>query len=90
LSKLIMDTATKLRLGYAFGFSELRTDASQQTGFRVGQIIGWRFAEDDQGVINDVKMSIGTNSGKLRRPVPSRINPKGFVIVPKKARFCHK
>ena len=79
--ELLVDLANEIRLAQPILHRLLRRDTGNQARLRIRQIVRRWLAVDDQRLANEVEIRIGTNTGKLRRPVLGGADAEGFVVV---------
>lgn len=70
-------------------FGQLWSDAGDQAGIGMGQTIRLWFKINNQGFIDRLEIIIGTDAGKLNRPVAPGIRTGGFVVMPIKTLISH-
>ena len=63
-------------------FGELRRDSGHQACRGLRQIVLRKFAVPDVGLSQTVKVHVGTDTGKLCRPVEFSVQAEGFIVMP--------
>lgn len=88
----IVNAAGKRGFVVAFGIGLLRRYPGDHYRLRLRQIVVGEPAVEHFRFADDIQVFIGTDGGKLRRPVERRAGAEGFVIVKKEEMFftiCH-
>ena len=86
--ELLVDLANEIRLAQPILHCLLWRDTGNEARLWVRQVVRRRFAINDQRLANDVEIRIGTNTGKLRRPIFGRADAKGFVVMNVEGWLC--
>ena len=84
LSQQTLDAGRKFIFRQPALQAQLRRNAGNQAGHRIGQVIIGRLAVNHHRLTDLVEVGIGANAGKLARPITPRIQAKGFVVMPEK------
>ena len=79
-----MNQTAKFGLAHPLFTGILWRDAGQQAGDGVGQYIIGRRTKPLQRFTLDIEFCVGAQGGELGRPVQSRVDAEGFVVVPQK------